>query len=194
MESVLCNDELNQRTSRPRNNQLHNDAIKDLIRGWSSSPQSVLQSLVDTILNTLQCDSAGISLIKEDRTRFYWPAIAGVWGPHVGGGTPLSFGPCGDVLSAQRSLHMKQIHLRYTYFTPVAWVKEVLLVPFYVDGRITGTIWAVIHEPPHNERSRTRTPAEYDREDLRMLEALGELATAAYKVWSRSNPIPSVEQ
>ena len=150
--------------------------------------------MVELILDLLQCDSAGVSLIKEDRTRFYWPAIAGVWAPHVGGGTPMGFGPCSDVLNANRPLHMRQVHKRYTYFTPVPWVKEVLLVPFHQNGEVTGTIWAVIHEPPNDERSRTRTPAEYDREDLRMLEALGELATAAYKVWSRSNPIPSVEQ
>src|SRR5260370_28340034 len=27
-----------------------------------------------------------------------WAAIAGAWQPHIGGGTPRDFGPCGDVL------------------------------------------------------------------------------------------------
>jgi hypothetical protein len=50
-----------------------------------------------------------------------------------------------------------------------------------------GTIWAVIHEPPDDQRSSRREPREYDREDQRMLEALVELAAAAYEVWTRSS-------
>jgi hypothetical protein len=185
LEEILYTNELKQRPSRPHNDKLFHDAIRHMIHRWASEPQSVLQSLADTILDVMHCDSAGISLIHEDRTRFYWPAIAGVWSEHVGGGTPLNFGPCGDVLAAQLPLHMGQIHKRYTYFTPVAWVREVLLVPFQVNGVITGTIWAVIHEPPNDHRSKSRVPVEYDEQDLYLLESLGELATAAYRVWTR---------
>jgi hypothetical protein len=66
-------------------------------------PETVLQTLVDTILDVLQSDSAGISLLTKDEKRFYWPAIAGVWNPHIGGGTPRD-GPCGDVLNRNMPL------------------------------------------------------------------------------------------
>ena len=197
LEAVLCVDELQRRPSRPPDEESLNGAVKIILNGLASSPHAVLQSLADAILDVMHCDSAGVSLVNDDNSRFYWPAIAGVWKPHIGGGTPRHFGPCGDVLRFNRSLHMKQIHLRYTYFTPVALVKEVLLVPFYLDNKAVGTIWAVIHEPPNNLNSTRRNPEAFDREDLRMLEALGRLATSAYQVWmgrkgngDRSEPSP----
>src|ERR1700730_16776728 len=65
----------------------------------ADSPCIFLQTLADTILEVCRAGSAGISLLtKEDNgKRFYWPAIAGQWKPHIGGGTPRDFGPCGDV-------------------------------------------------------------------------------------------------
>ena len=38
------------------------------------------------------------SILEPDGKRFYWPAIAGRWAEHLGGGTPRNFGPCGTVL------------------------------------------------------------------------------------------------
>src|SRR5207245_8070454 len=66
-------------------------------------------------------DSAGVSLLTTDDggKRFYWPAIAGRWKPHIGGGTPRDFGPCGDVLDRNIPLLMRHIEWRYTYFQPV---------------------------------------------------------------------------
>jgi hypothetical protein len=183
LDAVLYRNELEQRPSRPPTDDALHSAFKRLLAGMSTAPQTVLQSLAETILEVMHCDSAGVSIVNEDDSRFFWPAIAGVWKPHIGGGTPRHFGPCGDVLQFNQSLHMRQIHKRYTYFTPVALVNEVLLVPFYVDRQAVGTIWAVIHEPPDNERSKTRNPPRYDLEDLRVLEALGRLASAAYDIW-----------
>src|SRR5687768_5490824 len=102
LESILCTDELKSRPSRPRIDERQETSIKHLVHGLSSSPQTVLQSLAETILKALQCDSAGVSLVNEEESRFYWPAIAGAWNPHVSGGTPRHFGPCGDVLQFDR--------------------------------------------------------------------------------------------
>ena len=190
LEAVLCSHELDQRPSRPPDPQALQAAVKRLLAGMTNAPQTILQSLAETILEIMQCDSAGVSIINDDNTRFYWPAIAGVWQPHIGGGTPRHFGPCSDVLHFNRSLHMKQIHKRYLYFTPVAHVNEVLLVPFAMNGRAVGTIWAVLHEPPDNQRSQNRQPPHYDLEDLRLLESLGSLASSAYDVWLRDSAGP----
>lgn len=186
LSAVLYDNELARRPARVPDRARLSRAVVLFLRGIRSSPDTVLQSLTDTILEALQCDSAGISLINDERTRFYWPAISGVWRPHTDGGTPLGFGPCGDVLRMGGPLHMREIHKRYTYFTPVAWVREVLLVPFTHNKIVTGTIWAVLHQPPNDERSKTREPRLFDREDLAMLEDLGGLATSAYEVWLRA--------
>src|SRR5262249_15561634 len=48
---------------------------------------------------------------------------------------------------------------------------EGLLVPFYVNGKAVGTIWAVVHD---NRR-------KFDAEDLRLLESMSRFASAAYQ-------------
>jgi signal transduction histidine kinase len=174
LESVLCTEELNQRPSRPPDYERESRALVLLTQALANSPRVILQTLAETILDLLQSDSAGVSLLtKEDGgARFYWPAIAGVWKPYIGGGTPRDFGPCGDVLDHDAPLLFRHFELRYAYFLPVTPpVEECLLVPFYVDGKAVGTIWAIAHD----ERRR------FDLEDLRQLESLGRFSSAAYQ-------------
>jgi len=173
LESILCTEELTSRPSRPPEYQKENRALNTLIQALVDSPQDILQTLVDVIREMLGCGSAGISLLTSDGgTRFYWPAISGIWKPHIGGGTPRNFGPCGDVLDCNRPLLFKHVERRYTYFQPVQpAVEEALLVPFYVGGIAVGTVWAVAHDD-------TR---QFDAEDKRQLETLASFASAAYQ-------------
>jgi hypothetical protein len=48
---------------------------------------------------------------------------------------------------------------------------EGLLVPFYVNSKAVGTIWAIAHS---NRR-------KFDTEDLRLLESMGHFASVAYQ-------------
>ena len=48
---------------------------------YADSPSTILQTLADKVLEVLHADSAGLSLLTKDETRFYWAAIAGAWGP-----------------------------------------------------------------------------------------------------------------
>jgi PAS domain S-box-containing protein len=173
IESILCTEQLQHRPSRARDHDKENRALVRLIGALASSPQTILQTLADTILEVLDCGSAGVSLLSKDGgTRFYWPAIAGAWKQHIGGGTPRDFGPCGDVLDRNATLLFQHVERRYTYFQPVTpVVEEALLVPFYVAGRAMGTIWAVAHDP---ER-------KFDAEDQRQLESMARFASAAYQ-------------
>src|SRR5499433_3718290 len=105
LEAILCTDELRRRPSCPPDYEKENRALVKLMAALTDSPSTILQALAETILDITQCDSAGLSLLTIDGKtpdacgkRFYWPAIAGMWNPHVGGGTPRNFGPCGDVL------------------------------------------------------------------------------------------------
>src|SRR5262249_47864389 len=48
-----------------------------------------------------------------------WPAIASMWRPHVGGGTPRDFGPCADVLDRNASMRVRHLERRHTYVQSV---------------------------------------------------------------------------
>ncbi len=179
LESILCTDELHRRPSRSPDYEKENRALVALVGALADSPGTILQILAETILDITQSDSAGLSLLTRDGktpdvsgTRFYWPAIVGMWSPHVGGGTPRNFGPCGDVLDQNRALLFRHFERRYRYLMPVVpAADECLLVPFHICGIAVGTIWAILH----NERR------VFDAEDDRVMASLGKFASSAYQ-------------
>jgi len=174
LESVLCTEELRRRPSRPPDYEKENRALVALVTALADSPSTVLQTLAETILGITESDSAGISLLTRDDggKRFYWPAIAGVWNPHVGGGTPRNFGPCGDVLDRNCTLLFTHFERRYAYLMPVMPpAEECLLLPFCVGGTAVGTIWAIMH----SDRRK------FDAEDERVMWSLGKFASSAYQ-------------
>jgi PAS domain S-box-containing protein len=179
LESILCTEELHRRPSRPPDYENENRALVNLVSALADSPSTILQTLAATILDITQCDSAGLSLLTKDGKtpdvcgkRFYWPAIAGMWKPHAGGGTPRNFGPCGDVLDQNRTLLFRHFERRYPYLLPVIpAADECLLVPFYVAGEAVGTIWAIMH----SDRRK------FDAEDDRVMASLGKFASSAYQ-------------
>lgn len=172
LESILCTGELARRSARPPDYQTENRALVALAQALADSPESILQKLADTILEVFQAHSAGISLLSEDGETFYWPAIAGAWKPHIGGGTPRDFGPCGDVLDCNRPLLFKHFERRYPYLLEAApLAEEALLLPFYVRGKAVGTIWAMAHDGRR----------KFDAEDLRQMESLSRFASSAYQ-------------
>jgi PAS domain-containing protein len=69
-------------------------------------------------------------------------------------------------------MFFRHTELRYPYFwSALALPVEVLLVPFYLHGKIVGTVWAVLHNDSR----------QFDGEDLRLLESMGHFASAAYQ-------------
>ncbi len=174
LESILCTEELRRRPWRAPDYKKENRALVALSSALADSPSTILQTLAETILDVTQADSSGLSLLTTDDggKRFYWPAIAGMWKPHIGGGTPRNFGPCGDVLDCNSTLLFRHFERRYTYFLPVTpLVEECLLVPFYVGGKAVGTIWALMHDDSR----------KFDAEDERLMGVLGQLASLAYQ-------------
>lgn len=170
--AILRTEELQRRPWRAPDYATENRALSALVQALADSPGTILQTLAETILDVCHADSAGMSLLANEDRNFEWTAIAGAWKPHLGGGTPRDFGPCGDVLDRNEALLFTHWERRYPYLavaTPLA--EEGLLVPFYVDGKAVGTIWAITH-------SDTR---QFDLEDLRLLESLGRFASAAYQ-------------
>lgn len=174
LESILCTDELLKRPGRPPDHARENSALAALTGALADSPATILQTLADKVLEVLGADSAGLSLLTKDGKRFYWAAIAGAWQPHLGGGTPRDFGPCGDVLDRNITMLFTHWERRDPYLSaamPLA--EEGLLVPFYVNGKSVGTIWAIAH----------RNHRKFDSEDQRLLESMGRFASAAYQTF-----------
>ena len=184
LESILCTEDLQRRPSRPPDHEKENGALVKLVSALADSPSTIFQTLAETIQDITQCDSAGLSLLTKDGKsphvegqKFYWPAICGMWGPHVGGGTPRNFGPCGDVLDQNRALLFTHFERRYPYLMPVTpAAEECLLVPFYVNGKAVGTIWGIMHSPDRRK---------FDAEDNRVMASLGKFASSAYQAWIR---------
>jgi C4-dicarboxylate-specific signal transduction histidine kinase len=172
LESILCTQELLSRPYRPPDHEKENAALTALVSALADSPRTILQTLANKVLETLDADSAGLSLLTKDGRRFYWAAIAGAWRPHLGGGTPRDFGPCGDVLDHNRTMLFTHWERRYPYLSAASpLAEEGLLVPFYVNGKAVGTIWTIAHS--HHRK--------FDAEDQRLLESISHFASAAYQ-------------
>ena len=173
LESILRTQELRIRPSRPPQYEEENRALVALASALADSPSTILQTLADKVYELLHADSAGLSLLTKDETKFYWAAIAGAWRPHIGADVPRGSCPCGDVLDHNTPMLFTHWERRYEIFSrrmPV--VEEGLFVPFYVNGEAVGTIWAFAHD------SRRK----FDAEDLRLLERTSSFASAAYQV------------
>ena len=172
LESVISTAELSRRPSRFPDHVAENHALIDLAQTMAAAPDRILQKLAETALDLCRAHSAGISLLSESRTSFRWPAVAGQWASHVGGGTPRDFGPCGTVLDRNAPLLFSRPERHFTYLASVKPViEEALLIPFYVDGNGLGTIWAVAHDGSRR----------FETEDVRLMTNLANFTAAAYQ-------------
>ena len=73
-QRILCTEELRRRPSRLPDYEKEKRALVALLGALLGSHSNILQTLADTILDVIQCDSSGVSLLtKEDGgKRFYW--------------------------------------------------------------------------------------------------------------------------
>jgi PAS domain S-box-containing protein len=174
LKSVLSTAELSRRPSRPPDHAAENRALIALAQAMAVSPDGILQTLAETALALCRAHSAGLSLLEEgdQKRNFHWRAVAGQWAPHLNGGTPRDFGPCGTVLDRNVALVFSHPERDFPYFGEVhPLLEEGLLIPFYLNGEAVGTIWVVSHDESRR----------FDAEDLRVMTNLGTFAAAAYQ-------------
>ncbi len=186
LDAVIATEDLFRRPLRPPDYKAESRALAALAQDLGSSPQGILQKLVDASLGLCRAHSSGISLLDvcDGKAIFRWPAIAGEWAPHVGGTTPRDFSPCGVVLDRNRAQLFVRFDRYYPYFSLVTRPPyEALLIPFSVDGETVGTVWVVSHE----ERR------QFDAEDFRLLNSIGKFASAAFGLLSASEKRRQVE-
>jgi transcriptional regulator with GAF, ATPase, and Fis domain len=172
LESIVCTQELRNRPLRSPEYEKEARAFEALASALADSPRTILQTLADKVFEVLNADSAGLSLLTKEENRFYWAAVAGAWRPHIGATAPRNCAPCGDVLDHNSPMlfaHWKRRYPQLSWAMPLA--DEGLLVPFYVNGKAVGTIWAIAHN----------SGRKFDAEDLRLLESMSRFASAAYQ-------------
>lgn len=178
LETVLCTAELAHRPSREPDYKSDCEAMSALAQKFADSPKTIFQTFADSLLQTFNVGSAGISLLSGDGRSFFWPAIAGRWKTHIGGSTPRKFGPSGDVLDRNSVQLFRYVQRHYAYLSPIApAIEESLVSPFYVNGKAVGTVWLLVHDEHR----------KFDAEDVRQLESFSRFASTAYQGFDSHN-------
>jgi len=178
---------LGSRPSRVPDFERENRALAELADAMADSPATVLQKLVELVVETCQADSAGVSILETDAAGvewFHWHAVAGCWAPLVGGRMSRFASPCGEVIDRDTALLLRDPGRRYPDAALIdPPVVELLLTPFHVDHQPIGTLWAVRHDPD----------GQFDAEDLRLLASLSRFASAAHRATSAATELRASE-
>jgi PAS domain S-box-containing protein len=173
LATVFTTAELSRRPSRSPDFAAENRALVALAQVMAGSPDRILQKLGETALNLCRAHSAGLSLLELDGRRFYSPVIIGQWACHMGAGALIGSGPCATVLDRNAPQLMSRPERHFTYLASVKPpMEEVLIVPFYLEGKAIGTIWVISHDET----------LRFDAEDLRVMTNLGAFAATAYQI------------
>jgi hypothetical protein len=140
----------------------------------------VFDTLCEMALMLCGAGSAGISILDntDDAEGFTWEAVAGKLEGHHGGRAPRHHSPCGVTLE-RRSAQLFSHPERYFEWMQQAAlpVVEGLVIPLYKQRRETyGTIWIMLHEEG----------GLFDKEDARIMTALGGHAAMALQMLDRS--------
>jgi PAS domain S-box-containing protein len=177
LDDVLITSELSRRPNRPPDVEAETRALTAMANEMAASPNTILQRLVDIVLEVCQAGSAGVSILEpgEGSGVFRWHAIAGAFGSNIGGTMARDFSPCGTVVDRNTVLLFDRPARLFTELNMAhPPILEALLAPFHADGRPAGTVWAVTHTPQH----------KFDGEDARLLTSLSHFASAAYRLAS----------
>jgi signal transduction histidine kinase len=174
LEDVLVTDELSIRPTRTADLTAEVEALHDLVRIMATSPNEVIDTLLEHAIELCGADTAGLSLLQttaEGERIFRWTNLAGTLKAHVGGFTPRDFSPCGVCLDrkAPQLLAYPARHFQYLNDVDVPIV-EALVVPLVpLGGDPLGTIWILSH---HQEN-------HFDLEHVRILTSLAEFTSSA---------------
>jgi len=179
LDAVLITAELARRPARAPEFEAESRALVALLKALKKADSHLLEELTKAALSLCRAHSAGISVQEEDHGRqvFRWRAAAGSWLPYLHGTMPREASPSGIVLD-RRTPQLMAFPERHFVDLPANLppLAETLLVPFDVDGVTVGTVWASVHDESRH----------FDREDLRLLQSLGECASVIYEMRERT--------
>jgi hypothetical protein len=180
LDDIIITDELLTRKSRPVDVFAERRALNTIARRMSYGREAVFDTLCDMALMLCRAGSAGISILDntDGAEGFTWEAVAGKLEGHHGGTAPRHHSPCGVTLE-RRSAQLFSHPERYFEWMQQAAlpVVEGLVIPLYKQRREAyGTIWIMLHEEG----------GLFDKEDARIMTALGGHAAVALQMLDRS--------
>ena len=162
LAGVFITAELSRRTSSPRNHLREKLAIQDIAERMSDQPSEILPQLVKLAMEISGAESAGISILEQDKGLFRWFGLAGVLAAFEGATTPRNDSPCGVCLDFDGPILMDRPERVYAWIADAdITVPEVLLVPLRVKGsHAIGTLWLVAKEPGHFDLGHAQAMSE----------------------------------
>ncbi|GJD30259.1 hypothetical protein PMNALOAF_1503 [Methylobacterium adhaesivum] len=172
LDDALITEALATRPARTPDYEAEAYILSELASELATSPGTVLQRLVNLIVEMDLAGSAGISLLErnEGKAHFRWHALAGLWAGYLGETMPFEASPCGVVVTRDTPLLFSDPHRIFTGRAFEPPIHEVLLVPFHAHDAPVGTLWVSAHD----------TQRAFDGEDLRLLTRLTRFAAAAF--------------
>lgn len=101
LNEVPITEALAGRPTRPPDFEAEAHVLSELALELTVSPGSILQRLVDLIVERGIAGSAGISILRSHNgvSAFRWDAVAGLWAARLGGIMPYEANPCGIVVT-----------------------------------------------------------------------------------------------
>jgi transcriptional regulator with PAS, ATPase and Fis domain len=183
--AIISTKELLLRPRREPNFEALSGALTRLAKSLVTSPEGILQELVENALDLCSAQSAGISLLEEENGQeiFRCHGVAGRLLPYLWSTVPRESCPWGIALDADSVLLISRPDFNFTNLASIQpTIEEALFVPFHVGGVAVGTIWVAAHD-------RIR---QFDAEDARVATALGDFASAAYHFLAQSSLLESI--
>ncbi|MBV9406155.1 MAG: PAS domain S-box protein [Abitibacteriaceae bacterium] len=180
VEDVIITDELARRPSHAPDYKAANAALVALAQELTANPRKVLQKVAELVLQLCHADSAGIGALEQEGGQevFRWLAAAGDFAPHLNGTIPRAASPCGTVVARNQVLLCTGVERAFPALRGLQpRMYENLLVPWEVNGHLTGTVWAIKHTPD----------SHFDAEDARLLGDFARFAGAAYALMERTH-------
>ncbi|WP_245306100.1 HWE histidine kinase domain-containing protein [Bradyrhizobium sp. LTSP849] len=162
LAGVFITAELGRRASTPRNHLREKLAIQDIADRMSDQPKQILPQLVKLAMEISGAESAGISILEQDKELFRWFGLAGVLAAFEGATTPRNDSPCGVCLDFDGPILMDRPERVYAWIADAnITVPEVLLVPLRVKGSgAIGTLWLVAKEPGYFDLGHVQATTE----------------------------------
>lgn len=167
LRDLLTDERFRQRPSRQRDADRESAALRRLSRLFAEQPESVLQELVNTAVQSCGADSAGISIEEPDSGTFRWIVVAGSFAPFLNGRTPRHQSPCGTCLDSGRPQLYRVTKPFYDILGVTAEpIFDGLLIP-WSNEFLSGTLWAVSHS----------STEAFTLEDYQLLSSLADFAS-----------------
>jgi signal transduction histidine kinase/CheY-like chemotaxis protein len=171
---VITTSKLARRVGSAPRYEAENAALVNLAGDLARSPLTIFQKLAEAALNLCRGHSAGLSLVEtingEDVLRSR--AVTGMAAPRAGSLSPLQFSPGGVAIERQSVQLFTRPERYFTYLSSWPHIGELLVAPFFVDGRPAGTLWVIAQDDSR----------ELDSEDARLLASLAKFSAAACRI------------